>query len=72
VPTGIHALRTLGRTTERDIGVKLNLEELLVPVSDLPALPVSAYGQPVDSGRGRAPAARRLQSAQRWRVSPKR
>jgi predicted component of type VI protein secretion system len=54
VPTGIHALRTLGRTTERDIGVKLNLEELLVPVVDLPALPVSAYGQPVDSGRVRA------------------
>jgi type VI secretion system protein len=54
VPTSIHALRTLGRTTERDIGAKLNVEELLVPVIDmdpLPALPVSAYGQAVDSGR---------------------
>jgi type VI secretion system protein len=54
VPTSIHALRTLGRTTERDIGAKLNVEELLVPVIDLPALPVSAYGQPVDSGRVQA------------------
>jgi type VI secretion system protein len=54
VPTSIHALRTLGRTTERDIGAKLNVEELLVPVIDLPALPVSAYGQTVDSGRVQA------------------
>jgi type VI secretion system protein len=54
VPTSIHALRTLGRTPERDIGAKLNVEELLVPVIDLPALPVSAYGQTVDSGRVRA------------------
>jgi len=54
VPTSIHALRTLGRTPERDIGVKLNVEELLVPVIDLPPLPVSAYGQAVDSGRVRA------------------
>ena len=54
VPTSIHALRTLGRSTERDIDAKLNVEELLVPVIDLPALPVSAYGQAVDSGRVRA------------------
>jgi type VI secretion system protein len=54
VPTSIHALRTLGRSTERDIGAKLNVEELLVPVIDLPALPVSAYGQAVDSGRVQA------------------
>jgi len=54
VPTSIHALRTLGRTTERDIGAKLNVEELLVPVIDLPPLPVSAYGQPVDSDRVQA------------------
>jgi type VI secretion system protein len=54
VPTSIHALRTLGRTTERDIDAKLNVEELLVPVIDLPALPVSAYGQAVDSGRVQA------------------
>ena len=54
VPTSIHALRTLGGTTERDIGAKLNVEELLVPVIDLPPLPVSAYGQPVDSDRVQA------------------
>jgi type VI secretion system protein len=58
VPTSIHALRTLGRAAERDIGAKLNVEELLVPViemdSVLPALPVSAYGQTVDSGRVQA------------------
>src|SRR5215831_4191311 len=54
VPTSIHALRTLGRTTERDIGAKLNVEELLVPVIDLPPLPVSAYGQAVDSDRVQA------------------
>jgi type VI secretion system protein len=58
VPTSIHALRALGRATERDIGAKLNVEELLVPVIDmdplLPALPVSAYGQAVDSGRVQA------------------
>src|SRR5215471_12814391 len=54
VPTSIHALRTLGRATERDIGAKLNVEELLVPVIDLPPLPVSAYGQAVDSDRVQA------------------
>lgn len=55
VPTSIHALRTLGRATERDIGAKLNVEELLVPVIDMePALPVNAYGQTVNSGRVRS------------------
>jgi type VI secretion system protein len=58
VPTGIHALRTLEHAADRDIGAKLNVEELLVPVIDmdpvLPALPVSAYGQAVDSGRVQA------------------
>jgi type VI secretion system protein len=55
VPTTIHALRTLGRTTEPDIGAKLNVEELLVPVIDMdPVLPVGAYGQAVDSGRVQA------------------
>jgi type VI secretion system protein len=58
VPTTIHALRPLGRASERDIGAKLNVEELLVPVIDmdpvLPALPVSAYGQAVDSDRVQA------------------
>jgi type VI secretion system FHA domain protein len=55
VPTSIHALRTLGRAAERDIGAKLNLEELLVPVIDMdPVLPVGAYGQSVDSDRVRS------------------
>ena len=56
VPTSIHALRTIGRTTtDRDIGAKLNVEELLVPVIDMDAvLPVNAYGQAVNSGRVQA------------------
>jgi type VI secretion system protein len=55
VPTSIHALRLLGRAADRDIGAKLNVEELLVPVIDMdPALPVGAYGQAVDSGRVQA------------------
>jgi type VI secretion system protein len=55
VPTSIHALRTLGRPADRDIGAKLNVEELLVPVIDMdPVLPVGAYGQSVDSGRVQA------------------
>jgi len=56
VPTSIHALRTVGRTaTDRDIGAKLNVEELLVPVIDIEAaLPVTAYGQVVNSGRVQA------------------
>jgi type VI secretion system FHA domain protein len=56
VPTSIHALRTLGPAPDRDIGAKLNVEELLVrPVIDMDSvLPVSAYGQAVDSGRVQA------------------
>ena len=56
VPTSIHALRTVGRVaTDRDIGAKLNVEELLVPVIDMdPVLPVNAYGQAVNSGRVQA------------------
>jgi type VI secretion system protein len=55
VPTSIHTLRTLGPAPERDIGAKLNVEELLVPVIDMdPILPVGAYGQSVDSGRVQA------------------
>jgi len=55
VPTSIHALRTLGRPADRDIGAKLNVEELLVPVIDMePVLPVGAYGQAVDSDRVQA------------------
>ncbi|MGH8134219.1 MAG: type VI secretion system-associated FHA domain protein TagH [Steroidobacteraceae bacterium] len=57
VPTSIHALRSLDRSPDRDIGAVLNLDELLVP--DLsamanPVLPVNAYGQAVDSGSVRA------------------
>ncbi len=55
VPTSIHALRTLGRAADRDIGAMLNVEELLVPVIDMdPVLPVGAYGQAIDSGRVQA------------------
>jgi len=56
VPTSIHALRTLGPAADRDIGAKLNVEELLVrPVIDMdPILPVGAFGQAVDSGRVQA------------------
>jgi type VI secretion system protein len=56
VPTSIHALHAFGRrASDRDIGAKLNVEELLVPVIDMdPVLPVGAYGQAVDSGRVQA------------------
>ena len=55
VPTSIHALHTLGPAAEQDIGAKLNVEELLVPVIDMdPILPVGAYGQAIDSGRVQA------------------
>ena len=55
VPTSIHALRTLGRTAQTDIGAMLNLDELLVP-DPSPSdsfRPVDAYGQAVGD---RAPA----------------
>ena len=55
VPTSIHTLRPLRRAADNDIGARLNLEELLVPVIDMdPVLPVSAYGQSVSSGSVRA------------------
>ena len=55
VPTSIHALRTLGHSPERDIGVALNLDELLIPEPRLDAvLPVNAYGQEVESAPVRA------------------
>jgi type VI secretion system protein len=55
VPTSIHTLRTFGRSSERDIGAPLNLQELLVPVADTgPVLPVNAYGQAVESAPVRA------------------
>jgi type VI secretion system protein len=61
VPTSIHALHTLGRAAQTDIGHMLNLDDLLVP--DGPTgesfLPVNAYGQAVMQApvRVRAPAA---------------
>jgi type VI secretion system protein len=55
VPTSIHGLRTLGRAADHDIGAPLDLQQLLLPGNDTdPALPVSAYGQSVNSGRVRA------------------
>jgi type VI secretion system protein len=55
VPTSIHALRTLGRPPDPDIGAPLDLQELLQPATDTDSvLPVNAYGQSVDSGRVRA------------------
>ncbi|HUL46139.1 MAG TPA: type VI secretion system-associated FHA domain protein TagH [Steroidobacteraceae bacterium] len=58
VPTSIHALRTLGRAPDADIGAVLNLDELLVPEPRRdPVLPVNAYGQAVESAPVRALAA---------------
>ena len=58
VPTSIHALYTLGHPGQDDIGAPLDLDALLVPAkqdgSMLPMLPVTAYGQSVDSDRVRA------------------
>jgi type VI secretion system FHA domain protein len=49
VPTSIHALHTLGRAAQTDIGAMLNLDDLLVPESPTgeSLLPVNAYGQAV-------------------------
>ena len=49
VPTSIHALHTLGRAGQTDIGAMLNLDDLLVPESPTgeSLLPVNAYGQAV-------------------------
>jgi type VI secretion system protein len=49
VPTSIHALHTLGRAAQTDIGAMLNLDDLLVPESPTgeALLPVNAYGQAV-------------------------
>jgi type VI secretion system FHA domain protein len=63
VPTSIHALRTLGRATQTDIGAMLNLDELLVPDTPQGEVfhPVNAYGQalaaPPPVARAPAPAA---------------
>ncbi len=51
VPTSIHALRPLRRPFE-DLGAPINLEDLLLTEEDV--LPVSAYGQSVQSGPVRA------------------
>jgi len=51
VPTSIQALRPVSRL-DRDIGAALNLDDLLQPaIDEAGLLPVSAYGQAVDSGR---------------------
>jgi type VI secretion system FHA domain protein len=50
VPTSIHALRALGRSTaQTDIGAMLNLDDLLVPESSSNDSfhPVNAYGQAI-------------------------
>jgi type VI secretion system FHA domain protein len=59
VPTSIHALRTLSRASQTDIGAMLNLDDLLVPDSPTgeALLPVNAYGQAVGSAPVRALAA---------------
>src|SRR4029077_4924644 len=63
VPTNIQALRPVSRL-ERDIGAALNLDELLQPAIEVDAvLPVSAYGQSVDSGRVHALARAQMPSA---------
>jgi len=51
VPTSIQVLRPL-KPVREDIGAPIDLEDLLLPSEDdpLPALPVSAYGQQVESG----------------------
>jgi type VI secretion system FHA domain protein len=54
VPTSIQSLRPLKRF-DRDLGARINLEELLLPSEDPAAvLPVNAYGQAVNSGSVRA------------------
>src|SRR6185312_95806 len=62
VPTSIHALHTLGRAAQTDIGAMLNLDELLLPDAS-PSdsfRPVDAYGVPVRSAAsGTSPAAAR-------------
>src|SRR6185437_9979412 len=55
VPTSIHALHTIGRAAQTDIGAMLDLEELLVSDSAASGSgsfqPVNAYGQAVSSAR---------------------
>ncbi len=66
VPTSIHALRTIGRTAQTDIGAILNLDDLLVPDSS-PSdsfRPVDAYGQAIAQAPVRTPAAARVVAEQ--------
>jgi type VI secretion system protein len=58
VPTSIHALHTLGRAAQTDIGAMLNLDDLLVPESptDEQMLPVNAYGQAIMQAPARSVA----------------
>jgi type VI secretion system protein len=54
VPTSIQVLRPLKRV-DRDIGAAIDLEDLLLPSEESgPVLPVTAYGQAVNSGSVRA------------------
>jgi len=53
VPTSVHALRTLGRVAQTDIGAMLNLDDLLVP-DPSPSdqfKPVDAFGQAIAQAR---------------------
>jgi type VI secretion system FHA domain protein len=64
VPTSIHALRKLAGRAEGEIDASLDVGELLVPEIDMDAaLPVSAYGQEVDSDRVQALARSHDESA---------
>lgn len=58
VPTSIHALHTVGRAAQTDIGASLNLDELLMPdppaATGDPIVPVNAYGQAVAASPVRA------------------
>jgi type VI secretion system FHA domain protein len=58
VPTSIHALHTLGRAAQTDIGAMLNLDDLLMPESPTgeQMLPVNAYGQAVMQAPARSVA----------------
>lgn len=50
VPTSIHALRTLGRAAQTDIGAALDLDELLIPDPNLGAARGAARGTGHDVG----------------------
>jgi len=68
VPTSIHALHTIGRAAQTDIGAMLDLEELLVSDSAASGSgsfqPVNAYGQAVSSARATNLAAKPAPAAE--------